>query len=62
MDIQLCLSRNIHKREENDVENCIKYWTQTPESFLKVDPRPFLQSIAIPDVEMEDVQNDEVSK
>lgn len=60
MDLQQCTARNIHKREVKDIEKYIKNWISTPQHYLKVDPRPLLQSNAITEVEMEDVLSDEV--
>ncbi|XP_018571629.1 YLP motif-containing protein 1 isoform X2 [Anoplophora glabripennis] len=55
LDPTLCTKRNIHNRNEAEIEECIAGWEPTPNHHPTIDASGFLQS-AITDVEMEEVE------
>ena len=62
MDLQNCIKHNIHKRHEKDIQDIINKWQATPRQYLRTDPTSMLQSAAIEDVEMKDVDEEEEPK
>ncbi|XP_030747239.1 YLP motif-containing protein 1-like isoform X2 [Sitophilus oryzae] len=60
LDPQLCFRRNIHNRNEKDIEDCIAGWEPTPQHHPSIDPTTFLESFsAITEVEMEEVEQED---
>lgn len=55
-DVPKCFERNIHNRTEEEIKEIVDYWSVTPEQYMRIDPSSLIN---IPDVEMEDVSNDE---
>lgn len=58
-DVAACVKRNIHHRTEKEVEAQAKDWEQVSNQYLQLDVRSLLQSEAIDDVVMEDVDEAE---
>ncbi|KAG8236639.1 hypothetical protein J437_LFUL016331, partial [Ladona fulva] len=47
MDVPTCSKRNTHGRSQRDIEEMVKHWEETPRSYVRVDVRSLLQSVAI---------------
>jgi len=61
-DVGTCFKRNTHERTEKEVKAQAENWEPAPAHYLRLDVRSMLQSEAIQDVEMEDVEDDEDSQ
>jgi len=57
-DPSICASRNIHDRNEKDIQTLHRGWEPTPSHFNKVDFSSFLQDKGIEHVEMADAEDD----
>ena len=58
-DQNVAVSRNVHKRTEDEVKQLSENWDPTPSHYNKLDLRSFLQDKEIAEVEMEEVSADE---
>ncbi|XP_065208687.1 YLP motif-containing protein 1 isoform X2 [Planococcus citri] len=61
MDVSTCSKRNVHKRTEEEIQKLVDGWEKTPPSQTTLDIRSLLQSAAITEVDMVDVE-EEVSE
>ncbi|EDV29456.1 uncharacterized protein TRIADDRAFT_51811 [Trichoplax adhaerens] len=70
-DAHECATRSTHGRTENEIEEILSSWEETPEHIKRVDVRSLLQEALINEVEMdcgdsssndEAISNDEVSR
>ncbi|CAK1582832.1 unnamed protein product [Parnassius mnemosyne] len=57
VDLQTCYKRNIHNRTLEDIEIISARFFATPAHHIQLDPTTLLQSAAITEVQMEDVDN-----
>ena len=57
-DPGICVTRNVHKRSDKDIQALHKGWEATPAHFNKVDFSSFLQDEAIEHFDMADAEND----
>ncbi|CAG4996488.1 unnamed protein product [Parnassius apollo] len=57
VDLQTCYKRNIHNRTLEDIEVIRARFFPTPAHHIQLDPTTLLQSAAITEVQMEDVDN-----
>lgn len=43
-DLEMCLSRNYHKRDRKQIEEIIRTWNPTPLHYIKLDIRSLLEN------------------
>ncbi|XP_053608288.1 YLP motif-containing protein 1-like isoform X4 [Plodia interpunctella] len=60
LDASVCHKRNIHNRSLEDIEVISARFFPTPPHHIQLDPTTLLQSAAITEVHMEDVDDDDV--
>ena len=59
-DPEICCSRNIHNRIEEEIIEIYDNCEPCPEGELKLDVRSLLESDTIPEIDMEEISNDEL--
>ncbi|XP_072929858.1 uncharacterized protein [Epargyreus clarus] len=58
LDPHACFKRNIHNRKLDDIEVICSRFFPTPSHHIQLDPTTLLQSASIPEVQMEDADDD----
>ncbi|CAG0891337.1 unnamed protein product [Cyprideis torosa] len=51
-DVDVCIERNVHKKNEQEIRSLLKEWEETPNQYTILDIRGLLQSDAIEEVSM----------
>ncbi|XP_063957585.1 YLP motif-containing protein 1-like [Lytechinus pictus] len=54
VELGLCIQRDIHNRGEASIRRIIEHWEFAPRKYIKLDVVALLQDAAIPEVEMEE--------
>lgn len=58
LDAQVCHKRNIHNRSLSDIEVIVSRFFPTPPHHIQLDATTLLQSASIPEVQMEDADDE----